>query len=260
MAERDLGGNWNYKSSGTDLVKFEHMERFFDNAEQTGDSIKRVSCDAALDGGDQCTMWLWTGNHISDVFFCKVDGKTLVNNISSMLERWGVREENFTYDLNGVGKYLQGFFPKATPFNNKEAVQDKFKGIFFNVKAQAFQYLADAIIGREISIDPALLERRISGKGYKNATLRDRLMVERKVIAFREDDPTRLIDKSQMKRRIGGNASPDLVEGLAMRFIFEIKGVRHKPKNLGLITGASNRQQKVNGFFARRTIINNGWW
>ena len=85
-------------------------------------------------------------------------------------------------------------------------------------------------------------------------------MVERKVIAFREDDPTRLIDKSQMKRRIGGNASPDLVEGLAMRFIFEIKGVRHKPKNLGLITGASNRQQKVNGFFARRTIINNGWW
>ena len=60
MAERDLGGNWNYKSSGNDLVKYEHMERFFDNAMQTGDGIKRVSCDAALDGGDQCTMWLWT--------------------------------------------------------------------------------------------------------------------------------------------------------------------------------------------------------
>ena len=137
MAERDLGGNWNYKSSGTDLIKYEHMERFFDNAEQIGDGIRRVSCDAALDGGDQCTMWLWIGNHIADVFFCKADGKTLVNNIHAQLDRWQVREENFTYDLNGIGKYLQGFFPKATPFNNKEAVQEKFKGVFFNLKAQA---------------------------------------------------------------------------------------------------------------------------
>jgi hypothetical protein len=83
-------------------------------------------------------------------------------------------------------------------------------------------------------------------------------MIERKVIAFREDDPTRLIDKPQMKRRIGGHASPDLVEGLAMKFIFNIKGVRHKPKNLGLITGAPARQ--VPGIFQRKTIINKGWW
>jgi hypothetical protein len=40
--------------------------------------------------------------------------------------------------------------------------------------------------------------------------------------------------------------------------IFNIKGVRHKPKNLGLITGAPPRQ--VPGIFQRKTIINKGWW
>jgi hypothetical protein len=40
--------------------------------------------------------------------------------------------------------------------------------------------------------------------------------------------------------------------------VLNIKGVRHKPKNLGLITGAPARQ--VPGIFQRKTIINKGWW
>lgn len=231
---KDLDGNWKFKASGDDIIKYYHMERFFNNSQQLSDGTRYVSCDAALDGGDQCTMWLWIGNHIADFFSCMVDGKQLVMNIKAQLERWGVREENFTYDKNGIGKYLEGFFKKATPFNNKAAVEPKFNGIFFNLKAQAFQSLADGIINGEISIEPSILDRRISGKGYKNATIRDRMMAERKVVRFRDDDPTRLIDKPQMKRLLAG-ASPDLIEGLAMQRIFVIRRRRHKPHGLGFL-------------------------
>jgi len=234
LAARDLGGNWRFKAMSDDLVKYEHMERFFDNPMQTADGIRRASCDIALDGGDQCTLFLRIGNHIADIAVFKVDSLTLVNNVRAKLECWRVREDNFTFDQNGIGKYFEGFFRKAVPFNNKEGVAPKYKGIFYNLKAQAFQSFADKLRGGELSIDSDLLKRRFSGKGYKNMTLRDRLMMERKIVRFREDDPTRLIDKAQMKRMIGG-ASPDFWEGISMSEIFFIKNTRHRPRGLGFL-------------------------
>lgn len=231
---RFLDGNWKYKAAGHDLVKIEHMERFYDNAEQMGDGIRRVTCDAAFDGGDKCVFYLWIGNHIADIAVCSKDSKKTLEFTKALLERWRVREDNFAYDLIGVGQIFKGFFPKAIPFNAKEAVQEKFKGMYYNLKAQAFQYFADHIKDGTYSIAPDLLERRFSGKGYKNKMLREILNEERRCIRFREDDPTRVIDKvREMKRLI--HRSPDFIEGASIREIFNIKTIHHKPKNMGLL-------------------------
>lgn len=231
---RDLGGNWRFKAISDDIIKYAHMERFYNNPEQLADGIRRASCDVALDGGDRCTLFLRIGNHFADAKSFALDSRTLVNSIKATLEYWHVREDNFTYDQNGIGKYFDGFFRKSVPFNNKEAVSPKYKGIFYNLKAHAFQSFADKLIAGELSIDAALLERRFSGKGYKNTTLRDRLMLERKIVRFREDDPTRLIGKDQMKKLLAG-ASPDWWEGLVMSEIFFIKQTRHRPRNMGYL-------------------------
>jgi hypothetical protein len=66
----------------------------------------------------------------------------------------------------------QGFFPNAIPFNNKEAVEEKFKYIYANLKSQAAYLFAQKIINREISIEPTLLERKFSGKGFEKVPLR----------------------------------------------------------------------------------------
>jgi hypothetical protein len=247
---RFLDGNWKYKAAGHDLVKLEHMDMFYSNAEQIGDGIRRVTCDAAFDGGDQCVFYLWVGNHISDIATCKKDSKSTVEYARALLERWRVREDNFAYDLIGTGQVFKGFFPKAIPFNAKEAVDEKFKGMFYNLKAQSFQYFADHLKDGTYSIAPELLTRRFSGRGYKNKTLKEILNEERRCIRFREDDPTRVIDKAkQMKRLI--HRSPDFVEGAAIREIFNIKAVHHKPHNMGLLGGMPDnvRKQRRNNPF-----------
>lgn len=255
---RFLDGNWKYKAVGDDIIKTEHMERFYSNAEQVNDKTRYITCDAAFDGGDKCVFWLWIGNHIADIEVCSKDAQDTVNFARNLLERWRVREENFAYDLLGVGHVFKGYFRKALPFNAKEAVDKKYKGIYYNLKAQAFTLFADHIKDGTYSIDSSLLERKYSGKGYKNKTLKEILNEERRCIRFREDDPSRVIDKQkQMKKLI--HRSPDFIEGATIREIFNIKGKRHsQPKNLGLLTGSANRRQR-HAYGIGYRVTNMGW-
>lgn len=221
---RDLMGNWNFMAMGDDLIKMSDLQACFDNAQQLGDNIRRVSCDVAFTGGDQCVMWLWIGFHVQDVYVCKKDSKTTIESVKAKLEEWRVTENHFTYDLNGLGQILKGFFPRAVPFNNVEAVKPRYKGLYDTIKSQCAFMFATKILGREISFNPSILNRRFSGKGYRNRPLRDILQVERKSIRKDENKADKgdcLINKAQMKILVGH--SPDFVEGLFMRMIFEIK-------------------------------------
>ena len=227
--QRDLAGNWKFKSAGDDLIKWAHMDAFYKNAIQYGDGVKRVSCDVAFDGGDNLVMWLWVGNHIQDIFECHLDAARTVETVRAKLMDWGVREENFTYDLNGVGQTFKGFFPKAMPFNNMEAVDESVKHLYVNIKSQAaYTFAMDLIEGR-ISINPQILDRK---PGNSKSTLREILNIERK--AVRRDDAKQdkgwaIIQKKMMIQLVGH--SPDRIEGLVYRKIFDIKKQRHtKPR------------------------------
>ena len=223
--QRDLAGNWRFKSAGDDLIKWAHMDAFYKNAFQYGDEVRRVSCDVAFDGGDNLVMWLWIGNHIQDIYECQEDSARTVEIVRAKLREWGVREEDFTYDLNGVGQTFKGYFPKAMPFNNLEAVADDVKYLYVNLKSQAaYTFAMDLIEGR-ISINPELLDRC---PGNSKLTLREVLNIERK--AIRRDDSKQdkgwaIIQKKVMKQLVGH--SPDRIEGLIYRKIFDLKKRRH---------------------------------
>ena len=232
---RDLEGNWKFRIVGDDMIKMQQMLEFYDNPQQDGDHTHRASCDVALEGGDRLVLWLWVGNHIQDIYSCRMDAKRTVETIRAKLQEWGVMEENFTYDLNGVGQLLKGFFPKAIPFNNIAAVDTDFKYIYANLKSQAAYLFAENINNGAYSINPALLDIRFSGKKYENRRLRDLLMQERKAIrkaTGREERGFQLIQKSEMISLIGH--SPDFIESLLMREIFNIRAPkkRHKPRHL----------------------------
>lgn len=221
---RDLMGNWNFMSLGDDIIKMADLEACFSNAQQLADNIRYASCDVAFTGGDQCVLWLWVGWHVQDVFVCKLNSKDTVSVIQGKLTEWGVTENHFTYDLNGLGQTFRGFFRHALPFNNLEAVKPKFKNIYDNVKSQCAYEFAQKILEREVSFNPSILSRRFSGKGYSNRPLRDILQIERKCIrqdADKADKGWCLIKKSQMKTLVGH--SPDFFEALLMRKIFDIK-------------------------------------
>lgn len=221
--ERDFKGNWNYMSAGDDLIKMYHLQRCFDNPQMLGDGVRRMSVDVALEGGDSCVMWLWIGNHIQDVFVCHLDAETTVTAIRTKMEEWKVLEENMVYDLQGVGQFVRGFFKRAKPFNNQEAVDERYKGMYDTKKSQCMKNFADAIIRGEISFEPSILDRHFSGRNYKNKELRDILQEERKVFCQdlrKQDRGWCNIDKESMKRIIG--RSPDFAESLMMQRIFYI--------------------------------------
>ena len=243
QSSRDLDGNWKFKSAGDDIIKLADMDRFYNNAEQTGDGKKYITCDVAFDGGDQCVFILWVGDHVEDIYVCQKDARETLGIAQALLERWGVREENFAYDLLGIGHIFKGFFKRAIPFNAKEGVERKYKGMYYNINAQAAYLFADHIKDGTYSINSELLERRFSGKNYKKMLFREILNQERRCIRFREDDPSRLIDKSTgMKRMIG--RSPDFIDAMKMREVFNIKQIHHKPRNLGLIAGATPKMRQ----------------
>lgn len=221
---RDLMGNWNFMSLGDDIIKMADLQACFDNAQQTDDNIRYASCDVAFTGGDNCVTWLWIGHHVQDVFVCKLNSKDTCSVIKAKLEEWGVTENHFTYDLNGLGQTFKGFFPHAVPFNNLEAVKPKFKNVYDNIKSQCAYTFAEDILERRISFNKSILTRRFSGKHFKNRTLADILMVERKCIRQdmdKQDKGWCLIKKAQMKTLVGH--SPDFFESLFMRKIFDIK-------------------------------------
>lgn len=230
---RDLEGNWNYKTTGDDMIKMDDMERFFANAHQQGGK-RYATCDVAFDGGDSLVMWLWNGWHIEDIFVCRLDSKGSVNAVESKLKEWGVLEENFCYDLNGVGQTFKGYFRRAVPFNNRESVDEKLKNVYDTIKSQSAYLFAKKLINGEVSINQRLLDLKFSGKGFEKTPLRSILMKERKCIRGDEsvsDKGFCIIKKADMKKLVGH--SPDYFESLFMRMIFEIKQTQHRrPKGM----------------------------
>lgn len=223
--DRDYFGVWRPRTNGDDIIKPHHVEEFYNNSIQLGDGRLRVSCDVAFSGGDNLVMWLWRGWHIEDVYAVRnIDSRLALEQIKFHIKAWGVKEEDFTYDVSGLGQGVKGFFPKALPFNNRETPIDVPKGTYDSIKSQCAFVFADKMIRKEISINSDLLDRKFSGTGYESMTLREILHRECKTIrpdSDREASGRCLIKKPMMKRMIGH--SPDFIESLYMRVIFDLK-------------------------------------
>lgn len=251
---RDLGGNWKFRSVGDDLIKLEHMHRLFENAEQVGDGIRRATCDVAFEGGDRLVMWLFVGKHAKSVFSCKRNAQETVSIVKGKLQEWGVLEENFIYDENGVGQVFKGFFKRAVPFNNCAAVEPEFKHIYGNLKSQIAYMFVEDVTSDAFSIDDFVLSQRYSGKGYSNETVADILTKERKSIARdtkKEDRGFCLIPKEMMIRRVGH--SPDWIEAFYLIEWFFLKKKQHRSPS-----GLPTSFHRFSGFNGSTTNNTNG--
>jgi hypothetical protein len=243
---RDLEANWNWKAAGDDMVKMEDLEAIFDNSIQLGDEIRRASADIAFTGGDNFVMWLWVGSHTKDLVVMRLDSKTVVSVVKAKLQEWGVEECNFTYDMQGIGQYFKGYFPDAVPFNNQAAPialekheREGIKYLYKDLKSQCAFMFYKAIKEKGISIESSLLDRKYSGNGYKNWTLRQILQKERKSLRRDEQGDDRgfkLLPKKIAKKYVGH--SPDFWESWFYIEIFRLTKKKHnKIRNLWMITG-----------------------
>lgn len=231
VKSRELDGCWNPHEVGDDLIRVSHMERCFHNDEQTGDGIRRASCDVAFEGGDNCVLFLWIGWHVADVAVFNLNSMDTCTAVDAKLQEWGVLQQNFVYDLNGLGQTFKGYFQHAVPFNNMEAVKPKFKNVYDNIKSQCAYMFAQKVQNGEISFNSSMLNRRFNGKGFEGRRMRDILLNERKAIKQDEsklDKGWCLIKKAVMKKLVGH--SPDFIEALLMIMYFELSFKVQIPK------------------------------
>lgn len=227
---RDLKANWNAAEAGDDMVSYDELESVFRNPYQYDDGIRRCTADIALEGGDNLVMYLWIGWHIADFCCVNVNSKTAVSVIGRKLKEWGVAEENFCYDYQGLGQLIKGFFPEAIPFNNQAAPiaddDDDYEGVKYlykDLKSQCAYIIYRKLKELNISIEEGLLEQKVSGNGYEDVLLRDVLQKERQ--SLRRDPDTKdkgfcLMPKKKSKLIVGH--SPDWWESLYFRAYFEI--------------------------------------
>lgn len=222
---REFDGNWDVIKTGNDMIQAFHLDKVFKNAQMLGDKIRRATCDVAGTGGDNCVTWLWIGWHVADVYVTRRDPYTTAGDLRSKLQEWGVLEENFAYDLNGMGQVLKGAFPRAIPFNNQEAVALRDKNLYDCIKSQCAYKFAERTQQSGWSIEPTLLDRKYQ-IGKDTRTLYSILQLERKCVKqdmSKADRGWCLIHKEQMKNKSIVGHSPDFFEALFMREIFEVK-------------------------------------
>lgn len=208
----DMRGIWRDVDSGTSILSVEDMDNFFNNSEQR-DGIMRASADVAL-SGDFFVIFATDGHHIVDMEAWRgVFSDEVVTFVKNFLKRNGVREENFTYDSNGLGLWLSGYFRRAQKFNNKSAPSDS--RLWNNLKSECAEKFVKDIHDGRFSIEQNILMRKFTDSKKNTFSVRDRLVSERLAIK-RKDNAQRfeIISKQQMKDEIGH--SPDFIEGLFM--------------------------------------------
>lgn len=234
---RDLEGNWRFKRVGDDMIKLEDMERFFKNSAQYGDNQLRATCDVAGDGGDNLVLVKWIGNHIDDIFVCRIGLVSAAMTVKAKLQYWQVREENFAYDLPGAGQTFKDVFPRAIPFIPKQAVVPELKYVYGDKKSQCAYEFATVLIKGEYSINPYLLKQRYSGNGYADVPLEQILLLERKAIrqdSALSDRAWQIIKKGEMKRYT--KHSPDFIEAILMQRVFTTVKKHTRPRLMRYVT------------------------
>ena len=226
QAYRDIKGIWQKNDSSYGLLSRSDLDATFEASPNITKGFRCATADVAL-SGDYFEMFAFEDKHVIDwEAFTGISSTTAADLVRKFLNRNGIREENFAYDSNGLGLYLQGHFGRAKKFNNKERASNP--KLWSNQKSECADNFVLAIKNREYSFADGLLEKSVNG-----TTLRNRLIGQRPALKRKETDSGRfeLISKQQMKIECGH--SPDTLEALFMRETFN--GSVRRTSNMGLL-------------------------
>ena len=209
----DIRGVWRDVDESGALVSSSDMQRFFTNTSRT--SGVRVGGGDIAFKADWLVLWALDGWHIIDVEARKgVTSETLPDIIRNFCQRNEIPFENFAFDGDGVGVILKQTedpgLQKCHAFSNKGPASDKVG--YRNRKSECAGLLINALQSGTISIAEEVA-RRVFTEKKMPFTIQDKLMEERMVLRWIEDEnPRELIKKSAMKDIVGH--SPDFIEAL----------------------------------------------
>ena len=221
-AQKNLEGNWNVSShEGLDIpIPYEDAYRVFLNNEQrNGD--KWVTCDLADSGTDNFLCLAWDGFHIYDYLILK---QTTPRQNAERLQMFAadhdISDSHIIYDAIR-GTYINDYIPDAVPFISNFAPVGLYGRMAYNLKAECYLRLVEAIKRDYISFDDNVAKKVYEHQNLRiPITIQNEFVEECMVVRFRDmpSGKKALMSKKEMNAKLGKHRSMDLLDPIAMRF------------------------------------------
>ena len=206
----DIRGVWRDVDDSGAIITANDMRRFFDNTPRTTGRCVGGG-DIAL-REDWFVQWALDGWHIIDIDAARwLKSEDVIPRIKAFQRRNNIADEDYAFDTNGIGSWVKQSedMRHCHAFDNKAGARDKTS--YTTRKSECAGILIDLLQNGEISIAEDVLRRTFKEK--TPFTVEERLMVERLVLKWQDNEnPKSLIKKKDMKNIIGH--SPDFLEGL----------------------------------------------
>jgi len=202
------------QESDDQLIDFGSMQALFTN-DHAEPGEKYITADIALHGSDNFVVIVWDGWRIIEFNTIeKCEAPDVEKFLKDKAHKFKVKRSNITYDADGLGSFLRGYLAGAVPFNNgakpikKEGQEINYK----NLKSQCGYEFAKMVNNGSIKIDCFIDKTKL----YKELECLKSYKLD-------DDGKIQLLPKSKIKEVIGH--SPDILDALIMRIIFEIQNI-----------------------------------
>jgi hypothetical protein len=230
-----LEGRWKVSVSPNDIFDHGQFIEMFNDDGSSKDEVKKnipryITADIAMKGSNKLVVGYWEGMELKDIeIMDKSDGRQVIDLINKIALKYDVQNRYICYDSDGVGAYIDGFIKGAVAFNGGGGVlatQDPTSGRmikenYFNLKTQCYYRMGDRVNRGSVKISQLVGNKMYDSK----MTIKQRFMFERRAIKrdkIDSDGKLRINSKDDQKTKLNGD-SPDLLDMLMMREIFELK-------------------------------------
>jgi hypothetical protein len=195
------------------LLTFESINDLFTNPIDENKN-RYITSDIAHLGSDLFTLFVWEGFTIIDYFeTSKIEPIEVERIIKSYADKYKVGRSRITYDADGLGGYLRSYLKGAVPFFNGGKVINKGRNTpnYKNLKTQCGYEFAKRINDSSVSVQTD----KIPEEEFKQE------LECLQSYSLDNDGKIQLLPKKKIKEIIG--RSPDRLDGLIMREVFELK-------------------------------------
>lgn len=221
-AQKNLEGNWNVSSfEGLDIpIPYEDAYRVFMNDPQINND-RWVTCDLADTGTDNFLCLAWDGFHIFDYLILKqTTPRQNAERLQIFAKDNDVADSHIIYDAIR-GRYINDYIPDAVPFISGYAPQGMYGRMAYNLKAECYMRLIEAIKRGYLSFSDTVAEKIYEHQKLKTPiTIQNEFIEECMVVRFRDmpSGKKALMTKKEMNAHLGKGRSMDLLDPIAMRF------------------------------------------
>lgn len=189
-----------------------------------------LDVSGGLQGSDNLPMVIWRGLDIVNIKLLHVDPKTLVDVIQAILTEYDIPVKNFAFDATGIGYYLKSFTNGMPVTANARVIQELDENgnpvlfeQYFNLRSQLLGKMKVLFETSKISCSIPKETKFQYGKKGEMRTLFSILCDEINIfVSTTRNKKIYYRSKDEYKEKF--HASPDLMDAIVLRAIWELDG------------------------------------